>query len=204
MKGKRQLLWSPGLKALVGVDEKTDEQIATEQSEEADVLGLVSTGDWQRVRRYQRRAQLLDAAEGGGWPAVLAELARLLALDRAGISPEGGPRRAPTSRSEVLGEHFESKEPIICLPHPERVGEQNEIQPGHRKEEQSQHRHGGRAQHARSPNIEPAARISLVYASGLASGRGVRQEFDREIERIGEEKRRGFGCGDGHFSGQSD
>ena len=60
--------------------------------------------------------ELLDAAEGGGWPAVLAELGRLLALDRAGISPEGGPRRAPTLRSKVLGEHFEKKKPIIASP----------------------------------------------------------------------------------------
>lgn len=116
IRGRRQLLWSAGLKGRAGVDERTDEQLAEEQREAADLLGLVAVGDWQRVRRYQRRAQLLDAAEGGGWPAVLAELARLLALDRAGISPEGGPRRAPTLRSKVLGEHFEKKKPIIASP----------------------------------------------------------------------------------------
>lgn len=181
MKGKRQLLWSPGLKALVGVDEKTDEQIATEQSEEADVLCLVEPGDWQRVRRYQRRAQLLDAAEGGGWPAVLAELARLLALDRAGISPEGGPRRAPTLRSKVLGEHFGEETAIVSLtrtlPH--------EIQPGHRKEEPQQYRHGGRAQHARPPDIKPASSVCLVYTSRLAPGHRIRQEFAGKIEGPG-------------------
>jgi hypothetical protein len=152
IRGRRQLLWSPGLKAKAGITERTDEQLAEEQREEADVLGLVGTGDWERVRRYQRRAQLLDAAEAGGWPAVQAELARLARHaagayagpppDLAGKAPpEGsqgapeapaarppgrpsesaggppeGPRRAPTLRSKVLGEHFEKKKPIIASP----------------------------------------------------------------------------------------
>ena len=74
----RPLFWSPGLKARVGLKDRTDEQLASEQREEADVLGLLARGDWERVRLFRKRAQLLDAAETGGWPAVLALLAQLL------------------------------------------------------------------------------------------------------------------------------
>lgn len=213
MKGKRQLLWSAGLKGAVGLVEKTDEELAEEQREDADLLGLLTPADWDRVRHFQRRAQVLDAAELGGWKAVQAELARLerrapspprIAPAGAPGGPPEGPRRAPTLRSKVLGEHFEPKKPIICLAHPERVVEQNEIHPGRREEEPQQHRHGGRAQLARSSDIEPAARIGLVHAPGLASGHRVRQEFDGEIEGPGKAEGRGFGRGNGHRGRQSD
>lgn len=78
MKGKRQLFWSPGLKARVGVGEKTDEQLAVEERENADVLGLISPPDWRLILWYEKRAAVLDAAELGGWPAVLVLLASLL------------------------------------------------------------------------------------------------------------------------------
>lgn len=66
----RQLFWSSGLKKRVGLVEKTDEELAEEEREPADLLGLLERGDWERVRRHRKRAQLLDAAELGGWPAV--------------------------------------------------------------------------------------------------------------------------------------
>lgn len=80
MKGKRQLFWSPGFKARVGVGEKTDEELAVEERENADVLGLISLPDWRLILRYEKRAAVLDAAETGGWPAVVT----LLALPRRG------------------------------------------------------------------------------------------------------------------------
>lgn len=92
MRGKRQLLWSRGLKARAGVKDKSDEQLAEESCEEADVLGLVGTSDWQRVRRYECRAQLLDAAEAGGWPAVQAVLD---CLAKHAQSPHPGPPSLP-------------------------------------------------------------------------------------------------------------
>lgn len=70
MKGSRQLFWSPGLKALVGVDEKADEELAEEQTEAADCLGLLTGDQWKVVRGNDARAELLDAAERGGWSAV--------------------------------------------------------------------------------------------------------------------------------------
>lgn len=84
----RQHYWSPGLKKRVGVNEKSDEDLAEESREKADVLGFLDDEDWQTVREANARAQVLDAAELGGWPAVealldsltRAEVARLKAV----------------------------------------------------------------------------------------------------------------------------
>ena len=77
MKGARQLFWSPGLKAKVGVDDLSDEVVADESREAADLLGLLSPEDWKVVRGNDARAELLDAAERGGWSAVEALLSAL-------------------------------------------------------------------------------------------------------------------------------
>lgn len=83
----RQLFWSPGLKNRVGLNEKTDEELAEEEREPADLLGLLERGDWQRVRLNRKRAQLLDAAERGGWPAVTVLLQSLRRLAQSGRGP---------------------------------------------------------------------------------------------------------------------
>ena len=88
MKGRRQLYWSRGLKDAVGLFDLTDEAIAEESRDAADLLGQITLDDWQTVRDAGARAQVLDAAERGGWPAVealidrltLAEISRLEAL----------------------------------------------------------------------------------------------------------------------------
>ena len=74
MKGKSQLYWSPGLKDAVGVNEATDEDLAEESRDAADILGRLSLDDWHLVRAASMRAQVLDAAESGGWPAIQALL----------------------------------------------------------------------------------------------------------------------------------
>lgn len=74
MKGRRQLFWSHGLKDLAQVDEASDEEVAAEQREPADVLGRLSPEAWKAVRGVDARAELLDAAETGGWPAVVVLL----------------------------------------------------------------------------------------------------------------------------------
>ena len=83
----RQLFWSPGLKKRVGLVEKTDEELAEEEREPADLLGLLERGDWERVRRHRKRAQLLDAAELGGWPAVLTLVESLRRQARSALGP---------------------------------------------------------------------------------------------------------------------
>lgn len=73
----RQLFWSPGLKEKVGLEEKTDQELVDEEHEPADLVGLIGRSDWENVRHQQKRAQLLDAAELGGWPTVLGLLESL-------------------------------------------------------------------------------------------------------------------------------
>lgn len=70
MRGKRQIFWSKGLKKRVGVDEVSDETLAEQERETADLLGQLDTDDWRTVREAGAQAAVLDAAEGGGWPAV--------------------------------------------------------------------------------------------------------------------------------------
>lgn len=70
-KGKKQLVWSKGLRALLGLrPSETDEAIAAQVEEDAELLGLLAPYDWKLVLQADRRAQLLQAAETGGWPAV--------------------------------------------------------------------------------------------------------------------------------------
>ncbi|WP_404428058.1 protein rep (plasmid) [Ureibacillus chungkukjangi] len=62
-KGKRQLQWSQGLKKRFVLEEKTDEQLATEQIEEADVLGMLDYETWKQILRYDNRSYFLDLCE---------------------------------------------------------------------------------------------------------------------------------------------
>jgi hypothetical protein len=70
MKGKRQLFWSHGLKATCGVTDKADEVLAVEETEKADLLGVLIPEQWRLVLGNAARAKVLDAAESGGWLAV--------------------------------------------------------------------------------------------------------------------------------------
>lgn len=72
-KRRRQLVWSPGLKAACGVDEITDEQAAeAEDARQEEELAEYDNEAWRRVR--SKRVRLLEAAERGGSSAVrLAE-----------------------------------------------------------------------------------------------------------------------------------
>jgi len=70
MKGSRQLIWSRGLKAAVGVVEKSDEEIARE--EVAKVVDQIPVPDraWRVVLGNDARWELTYAAKSGGAPAV--------------------------------------------------------------------------------------------------------------------------------------
>lgn len=77
MKGERQLYWSARLKDLVGIKDMSNEEIVEQQTEKAELLGLLTSEQWRNVRGNDARAELLDAAELGGWPAVLSLLRSL-------------------------------------------------------------------------------------------------------------------------------
>lgn len=66
-KGKRQLVWSNGLKAMFAIGEKTDEELSKEKMENADLLGMISFEDWQLILQYEDRAKLLEKVEKFGF-----------------------------------------------------------------------------------------------------------------------------------------
>lgn len=76
MKGQRQLVWSRGLKAAVGVEEKTDEEVAAEETAVVDVVIPISHTAWMFIKGNDARFEVLDAARVGGAAAVT----RLLTL----------------------------------------------------------------------------------------------------------------------------
>lgn len=81
MYGARILTWSRGLKAALCIAVVTDDQlVSTEATEEPHSLtALIDPVDWRRVLRVRARSVVLDVAEVGGSPAVLAFLVQLRA-----------------------------------------------------------------------------------------------------------------------------
>lgn len=62
-KGKRQLQWSQGLKQKFVIEEKTDELLAKESLEDADLLGLLTYDTWKNILKYENRSYFLDLCE---------------------------------------------------------------------------------------------------------------------------------------------
>jgi len=80
-KGMRQITWSRGLKARVGVDEQSDEEIA-EEEEQGETVARVTPSGWKIL--YWHAAELLSIVEQGGPEVAFAW------MDRRGISFEVG------------------------------------------------------------------------------------------------------------------
>ena len=107
-KGRRQLVWSAGLRALLGLEDETpDGQAAAALPNDAKHLGWVAFSDWLLVLRWQLRGELLNLAAAGDWSVVadfLAELrARRLADRRARGLVVDLPDVPPPPRQLVLG-----------------------------------------------------------------------------------------------------
>jgi hypothetical protein len=62
-KGKRQLEWGRGLKALLGVEEKTDEELAEQTDQEAILMRTVDDYVFSLLCTYQQRHQFLKCLE---------------------------------------------------------------------------------------------------------------------------------------------
>jgi hypothetical protein len=77
MKNQRQLVWSRGLKAAVGIVEKTDEQIAQEESAHLANRIPISPPAWRLVLANDARWELTHAAKVGGETGVAGYLALL-------------------------------------------------------------------------------------------------------------------------------
>lgn len=92
-KGKRQLRFSPGLRAFLGLNapEKTDEELAQERGEGAHLLAVVPLAAWRLVVRAGARGSLLAAASSGNPADVWGYLDAL----RARHAPHLPPFRPP-------------------------------------------------------------------------------------------------------------
>lgn len=93
-KGKRQLVWSNGLKAMFAIADLNDEELIAEEQARAQVGYQLSRSDWKNVQAQRVRAHVLEAFENGG----AFELAQFLALLRGEDQP---PAESPDD-SEAL------------------------------------------------------------------------------------------------------
>lgn len=70
-KGKRQLVWSKGLRKLAGLGvELTDEELMQEKQEEGKVLCTFDAATWSAICKRELRGQVLEAASSGDAKAV--------------------------------------------------------------------------------------------------------------------------------------
>lgn len=79
-RGRQQLVWSPGLKALAGVEDQEDQEAAADREQDGQtqqVIANISAEDWRGGAR-NRRGEILDAAEAGGAEAVARVIAEAL------------------------------------------------------------------------------------------------------------------------------
>ena len=67
--GRRQLVYSKGLKDHFQLDEKTDAEISAEVEESAELLGSISLDQWRVICRLDLRGDVLELARHG-WPPV--------------------------------------------------------------------------------------------------------------------------------------
>lgn len=78
LKGQRQLYWSRGLRELLGLaEEKSDQDLAEEQSEVAIILATLTWEQWRVVLGNDARADLLLVASSGDASAVRSWLVGL-------------------------------------------------------------------------------------------------------------------------------
>ena len=67
--GRRQLVYSKGLKDHFELDEKTDAEISAEVEESAELLGSITLDQWRVICRLDLRGDVLELARHG-WPPV--------------------------------------------------------------------------------------------------------------------------------------
>lgn len=78
--GKRQIIWSDGLKELFGIKQVSDEEISEQEADDAAELVRITATQWRCVlhQKSDVRQILLERAEAGGHDAVVAYLAQLM------------------------------------------------------------------------------------------------------------------------------
>jgi hypothetical protein len=85
-KGRRQLCWSKGLQKMLAVVDFTDEEIAAQEEEQADVFTFITVEQWRVIYARRWQAVLCDIAENN--PDAVAEF--LESLTRSKEKQKGG------------------------------------------------------------------------------------------------------------------
>ena len=75
-KSSQQLRYTPGLKELLGLTEKTDAQICDEKIEQAYLFMVLNMEQWRQVLDNEIRAELLHEVAAGDLQSVVAYLSR--------------------------------------------------------------------------------------------------------------------------------
>ena len=88
-KGKRQLVWSRGLRERFGLADRTDAELVAAQEEDAFLLATLTREDWQLVLRFDVRAEILDVARYGDMGLLQQFLAGI--RDAIGFQSGGRP-----------------------------------------------------------------------------------------------------------------
>lgn len=127
IKGARQLVWSRGLKAAVGLDEKTDEQIAQEEATRVTDRIPLSPDDWRKVIKSDARYDLIRAAETDGHDGVKRALEALPDVVQGNADDEKPPRHVlpkPITTGSVF-DWIDSKEFAHACPPPRPLSHPN-------------------------------------------------------------------------------
>lgn len=107
--GKRQLVWSKGLRDAYNIgQELTDEEAAEGEEPDAQVLGMLTIGQWSAICKANKRGELLEAvnASGGEWESVAEVLGEALHTSAASdIKTSGDSRRSDlVARGHTISE----------------------------------------------------------------------------------------------------
>ena len=116
MRGKAQIFWSRGLKAEVGIAEKTDEQLATEQEDKADLLSNLTSHHWKIVIRNRAHSKILDLAENEGLEGMmrwLAEHEESTEGDYSDVAPMSDQRAEFKKAKAISAKNAKRKQDIL-------------------------------------------------------------------------------------------
>lgn len=84
----KQLTFSPGLKARLGIVDKSDQQIVADEQKNAVIMATLDRASWKRIYIRRWRGVVLRAASGGDQRELTACLSRL-GIDAAEVAEDG-------------------------------------------------------------------------------------------------------------------
>jgi hypothetical protein len=87
-KGSHQLTFSPGLKARLGILDKSDQQIVAEDQAQAVIMATLDRVSWKRIYVRRWRGVVLRAASTGKQDVLAACLSRL-GIEAAEVAEDG-------------------------------------------------------------------------------------------------------------------